>query len=984
MLFLASGNLGVAWSTAFAGATTGDDLVIPAGMTVLLDVAQTPVYRSVTVNGRINVSRALDTELRTGSVDIDGGVYWVGDEASPFPIARTHKLTPSGARANEPAGNLSSPASASISNNRGMFVRGGGDLALVAEVPAVTIVKLAATANAGATSITLDSPVTWKAGKQLHLTSTDYFRSWPLNAMTGFHEETVTIAADVVNSTVVTLTSALLYRHHGAKFYVVPPAYEDVPGTNLSYTQRTILATDSFGTTSGGTYLGQRVLDAAAAGASTVFDNRCTVGYITQPIKFAGPLDADWTTHGYGAHMMVMGLTSKARLQGVEFNRVGQAGMLGRYPFHHHMRSYTPYGQVGSGTLLGDVDGAANFIRKCSISNSSNRAITIHGTNGSVTQQNVIVNTDTHAIFTEDGSERRNVIDGNLVSRVNQIGYGKIAIKAHDIANFNSEQVTYLEGPSGIWYTNPDNYLRNNICMGGWIGIWNAFSDRCFGQSRDVAIDPSSLPILQHSNNEMGCQGSRAMQTTGPVIDELGTLGNRTSLKLGDKTRVFTQLYEDQITDVNMWKPYSQWYANQVIQVRYSRWRISGIGPGDVALGNGTIISLGIMGVANGAFDGCLLSLKTLDDEGFTPRGSIMTAYNGSMRVTNSIVIGAPPSPLTSNVGPGNASTPLKTEGCLTNPDDLYNFSIELKFRTNINNAIIGASPGVIGFFNPPHWMLASEFGIPATTYDFALQPVARTKGEAAYRRLPDDGSMFGMAGSWVYDHPFVTYGTSGGVVAKGYYDWSTKNGVILPSSYEYYSMRVYGATATLTAGTPGATGADNAADGDVYTKHAINYTRLQTDAVTPVVGGTWNTPSAQDPTYGYQNNYPNMRHAAAAKGGTYTIGWSRTDVPLPKNLDFEIIGMWSADSNFVVSVDFDGTQAINKINFGARVFTAHASKTALLANRSVNGYWRDTTNNKLWINVYGNDGTPYGTDYDVTLTRLWSRGSNKLMVNRT
>ena len=99
----------------------------------------------------------------------------------------------------------------------------------------------------------------------------------------------------------------------------------------------------------------------------------------------------------------------------------------------------------------------------------------------------------------------------------------------------------------------------------------------------------------------------------------------------------------------------------------------------------------------------------------------------------------------------------------------------------------------------------------------------------------------------------------------------------------------------------------------------------------------------------------------------------------LPKGIILEVITMWSADSNFLWSVDWDGATAVSTINFGTRVFTARTSKADILANRTSNGYWVDAPNNKLWVNVYGNDGWTYPTDPDQGLVSTWSRSPYNL-----
>lgn len=1079
------------WSVLYAGAIAGDAIVVGASAIVLFDVATTPAYGSVTVYGEVRVSRALTTELKADKVLIDGAgaTYWAGDLADPYPYNAgiSHTITLTGARSLEPAGNLSNGATASLSFNKAVTTMNGGDWCMVAAIPAVTIVKLAATANAGATSLTLSQAVNWKAGDQIHLPSTDFFVAWPPSnignvALDHRRDEIVTVTADVNNSTTVPV-SALTYRHHGQLMYVVPPAnaasHSTVP--NLSYTPRTNLAADDFGTSAGGTYLGQRVLDSAAAGASPVIDNRCTVGHLTRPICIEGSTGTDWTTDGYGGSTMVMDLASKQRLQGVAFNRVGKAGQRGAYPIHHHMRSFGAFGAGNSGTYLGQCDATYNFTRGCVVLNSSNRGHTFHGTDGVELSNSIFVNTDTHAIFLEDGAERYNIIDGNLVSKVNQIGFGKAPIKLHDVV---TQTANTSFGPAGIWYTNPKNYLRNNIIMGAWIGIWNAFNCKystgdkergvrtgngtiaftptplsnigtlptpetitllatnatnftctgtvstglaavtvgvsatrgpwkflltaggtpfiagdtfvfdgvvrmgVVGQSREANItSPNAEVVLQHLNNECGCQGQRSAMTTGIVNDELGTVGNLTASEsklgvggvspLSGATDYNSQAYFDVFEGLNAWKPFDEWYFNQVIKPHYKNWTLCGVGPGNIAHGNDDRGTEGIRGVVHIAkFGGNTIAMRTLDNEGHFGQGSLMTSYGGGARVTGSVLIPAP----SGNLFGRTSFSALYPPGNVSKLTEYYNYAIWAVEPNAAALSILGTLPGTMGFFNPPHFLLASDFGVSTATYDYSLQTIQRSKGNAGARKLPADGGMFGLTGGawWVYNHPFHTYGTSGGVAATGTGDWASIAGTILASTYEYYHLRVTGVTYSGTS--------PSVSDDFVYRYFAINYTHLQTDNTTPVSGGTWNTPAGIGNTGGSDTNYPNMRSAAVRKGEAYDISWSRTDMPnRPQALSMEVIGFWSTDSNVLFSVDWDGATAVSTIGTAGRTFTARSSKADIVANRNSNGYWVDTTNNKLWINVYGNAGVPYPSDPDYGLTNTVALGAawTTLKVNR-
>ena len=74
-----------------------------------------------------------------------------------------------------------------------------------------------------------------------------------------------------------------------------------------------------------------------------------------------------------------------------------------------------------------------------------------------------------HSIFTEDASERRNIINGNLVLKVRKPKWQSLKVHEED----NS---------SGLWVSNPDNTLTNNATadcegFGFWLAFLNKLSD---------------------------------------------------------------------------------------------------------------------------------------------------------------------------------------------------------------------------------------------------------------------------------------------------------------------------------------------------------------------------------------------------------------------------------------------------------------------------------------------------------------------------
>jgi cysteine-rich repeat protein len=173
---------------------------------------------------------------------------------------------------------------------------------------------------------------------------------------------------------------------------------------------------------------------------------RAEVGLISRSIVIQG--DEQSKTSQFGAQIVFSNGKAtgaaddlEARLSNVEVRRGGQALKLGKYPIHFHM--------------AGDL--RKSFVRNCSIADSFNRALAIHGVNHLRVQENVVYNTRGHAVFIEDGTEMFNVIEGNLGALVRPVA----SLLAVD------------QSPSVFWIVNPHNTFRRNVAAGSsHYGIW--------------------------------------------------------------------------------------------------------------------------------------------------------------------------------------------------------------------------------------------------------------------------------------------------------------------------------------------------------------------------------------------------------------------------------------------------------------------------------------------------------------------------------
>ncbi|HEX2616287.1 MAG TPA: G8 domain-containing protein, partial [Flavobacteriales bacterium] len=213
----------------------------------------------ITINGKLTFADNADIDLSTEWIMIHGEMA-IGTEARPYTRKATITLTD----------NVKDEQMMGM-GDRGIMLS-GGTLNLHGD-RTNTWTKLAATANAGATSIQVLNAAQWRVGDEIVLASTDYD---PRLA------ERRTIAAISGNN--ITLNKPLDYMHFGRITYDV--------------------------------------------------DERGEVGLLTRNIKIQASADAEQSF--FGGHIMAM-VTSRLFVEGVELNRMGQNLQLARYPIHWHL-----------------------------------------------------------------------------------------------------------------------------------------------------------------------------------------------------------------------------------------------------------------------------------------------------------------------------------------------------------------------------------------------------------------------------------------------------------------------------------------------------------------------------------------------------------------------------------------------------------------------------------------------------------------------
>ncbi|MCB1215050.1 MAG: right-handed parallel beta-helix repeat-containing protein, partial [Deltaproteobacteria bacterium] len=510
----------------------GDTVLIPQGARVVLD-QDTPDLAGLTIEGTLEFA-PQDIQLTADWILVMGGQLIIGSEETPYEHQATITLDATDTT-EEVMGHM---------GTRGIMVM-NGTLSLHGASPAVTWTQINDHAYEGSSQLTLKESVDWQVGDQLVLAPTDFFG-------VSFTEK---LELSSTNENKLSLSSPLSGFHWGRLQYVTSEGLSLSPDDSVT-----------------------------APGSSSeietplVLDERAEIGNLTRNIVIQGPDDELWQEKGFGAHVMVMGLSSIVEVDGVEFRRVGQAGFLARYPFHWHRLSYD-----GEGAERGDATG--QYLRNSSIHQSSNRCVTIHGTNGVLVENNICYDILGHAIFFEDAVERRNTVENNLVLRV-RFPTASNALKLHDRAQSGTES-----GSSGIWVSNPDNTVRyNHIADSQGFGIWMAFPENPVGGNTEVPIRPNRLLFGNFDSNTAHSNDLRGIMFDNAEIDNEGTVAALQYASTTDGQEInypYDSLRRFSMNHMTVYKNGHGNFWNRVVWPDYAGW-VSADGEGKYFSGSGS------------------------------------------------------------------------------------------------------------------------------------------------------------------------------------------------------------------------------------------------------------------------------------------------------------------------------------------------------------------------------------------------------------
>jgi hypothetical protein len=867
------------WSEAATWGGTlpraGDAVTIPAGRRILLDISP-PNLKSLLIEGELNFDLTKDLNLTADWILVSGAAAKlnVGRESAPYLRRATVTLT----------GNNATESIMGMGTKL-LGVMSGGTIEMFGAPPAVAWTKLNQHAQAGATSVTLERSVDWKAGDQIVVAPTQWY-GWTdapqavQDAATQTERRTLSIA----NGTQLTLAAALGKFRWGLMQYVTDAGLSLIPGT---FTKPHPDAVDRL-------------------------DERAEVGNLTRNIVVQGEDSTAWRNNGFGAHVMIMDRASMFKLDGVELRRMGQAGIVGRYPIHWHLLSYDL-----SGNNLGDATG--HFVRNSTVWDSRQRCIVIHGTNGVTVQNNICYDIKGHGIFIEDAVERRNIIDRNLVLRVRS-PIDSLAVSEHEKRHF-------CGASAGYWLTNPDNTVTNNaVADAQGNGFWLSYPQRPVKQGKLVPLRPVNMAHAAFDFNSARSNGNNGLMLECAMTDDAGNLE---LLKYSPTTDGSNYNYQNgmrfTLRGITATRN-GAGYVNRAVNPDYLQWAVAGnLGrafSGAVDAGSTLKQSL-VVGMS-------LNTQETYPSDAEPQLG--VASYHSAMDIVENTFINLPNRGyvLTSNGGD------ISSGAFGTN--DYYLRPLEKGFWRNPGNKLINADPGYRAL--PPH-MQANY--TPSTNNNWTLSGA-----------VWDPHGYWSAAGRWVVlNSPFLREASCVTLMAKN--PTNLANG--LSCAGPFYGV----SDIQLDRGLPTETN---------------RYSFLETLEVIrqDTAGseiGRWRVEQGYT-----SNFLGNMRHFTAVKDGIYIMRFpafpnASATKKSPRWLNVGLDGVMNAGDNFLLGVQFDGAITPSRVFFTTNeTLTLAANRNAVAAgNGSL--YWQDRANNLIWVKVTPRAasfwaGTVPGSDDDL------------------
>ena len=377
--------------------------------------------------------------------------------------------------------------------------------------------------NNGNQTLTLDaptgsSPVNWKKGDHIVVTTTDYLPS---------HSEERILAADASNN-VVSITAPLTYTH-STSLYRFPPTMPPTIGPQN---------------------------DPNKPDVKRAIDTRAVVALLTRNIQVVseGNLPSDPFTEEpgnyYGGHTMVRQGFLSYQVQGVQFHQLGQGGAKGRYPVHFHMLRKTAQPVP---TIDDPTPEPLNYLKDCSIDDSMTRWVTLHATEGMYLARNVGYKSIGHGYYLEDATEVNNKLYSNIGIFARAAIYdtdhnprqvpGILADNEPVAGPKNLDYMPYRSDynhPTIFWITNGWNDFQYNFAAGAatcgacywWIGAgvsgpsvyqtWDGYASQQIRTDQVTNYQRAGITPLQNFVGNSCVAAMSSFQMNGQTAECLG------------------------------------------------------------------------------------------------------------------------------------------------------------------------------------------------------------------------------------------------------------------------------------------------------------------------------------------------------------------------------------------------------------------------------------------------------------------------------
>ena len=444
----------------------GESVVVAPDDNVLLDVS-TPALGTVFVQGHLVLEDVSDVTLTARSIVVmDGGLLEAGTPAAPFTHRAVIQLTGAApalsATEQAAAEQASSTALASLHH---VLLVTHGTLHLHGTPTLTSWTALAATAPAGASTVSLVAPVDWPVGSDVVVSATDH---------RGATSELRTVASVDGGGFVVRFTTPLTHAHLGGPrvFAGYPAPLTTELAAKVGLLTRTV------------SVVGPDTLYQALQGGSPV-------PLPDEPASGLPPTDA---TVGSSVRVQPSGPQSATlRIRHAEFKHLGDARDKARAA----LWVAAPAGVDGVG---GGGSAADSYVDACSFHRLSGRGVVVASVHQLLVRGNVLHHAVGTAVELLHGAEQDLRIVDNLVVVVRA---------AHQTVPSDAT-------PAGFLLRNPHNVVTGNVAVGcASFGFRLLFPDAPVGAGAAPGVSanicPSKTPLLMFSGNSAAACGSAGL-----------------------------------------------------------------------------------------------------------------------------------------------------------------------------------------------------------------------------------------------------------------------------------------------------------------------------------------------------------------------------------------------------------------------------------------------------------------------------------------